>query len=96
MLKYNKNRGSAMDKKELLDQLAGLHTTEMGTVRIKRNLKLTEEDAVEFCKEKILDKQCLIYRQGKNWYCINGNIRITINAGSLTIITAHLIQGEKG
>lgn len=49
-------------------------------------------DVVEFCKNKILDKNCNIYKQGKNWYCEIDNIKITINSYSYTIITAHLIK----
>lgn len=81
-----------MEKEELLGQLDRLHTTEMGVARIKRNLKLDAEDVVEFCKEKVADESCMISRQGKNWYCVNGKIKITIHAGSLTLITAHLLK----
>lgn len=72
---------------ELLLNIDKIHTTEMGIVRIKKNLNLNE-DVVEFCKNKILDKKCNIYKQGKNWYCEINNIRITINLYSYTIITA--------
>ena len=80
------------DKKILLDNISKVHTTEMGIDRIKKNLKLNTNDVVEFCKNKILDKNCNIYKQGKNWYCEIDNIKITINSYSYTIITAHLIQ----
>ena len=73
----------------LLKNLNQIHTTPMGVDRIKRNLKLIDNDAVEFCKSKIAAPNCNIYRQGKNWYCeIDGSI-ITVNAKSYTIITAH-------
>lgn len=39
-----------------------------------------------------LNENCHIYRQGKNWYCEIDNIRITVNACSYTIITAHIIK----
>ena len=80
------------DKQILLDNISEVHTTEMGIDRIKKNLKLNTNDVVEFCKNKILDKNCNIYKQGKNWYCEIDNIKITINSYSYTIITAHLIQ----
>lgn len=79
------------DKQILLDNISKVHTTEMGIDRIKKNLKLNTNDVVEFCKNKILDKNCNIYKQGKNWYCEIDNIKITINSYSYTIITAHLI-----
>ena len=80
------------DKQILLDNISKVHTTEMGIDRIKKNLKLNTNDVVEFCKNKILDKTCNIYKQGKNWYCEIDNIKITINSYSYTIITAHLIK----
>ena len=80
------------DKQILLDNISKVHTIEMGIDRIKKNLKLNTNDVVEFCKNKILDKNCNIYKQGKNWYCEIDNIKITINSYSYTIITAHLIK----
>ena len=72
------------DKQILLDNISKVHTTEMGIDRIKKNLKLNTNDVVEFCKNKILDKNCNIYKQGKNWYCEIDNIKITINSYSYT------------
>ena len=80
------------DKKILLDNIDRIHTTEMGADRIKRNLKIDTDDVVEYCKNKVLKKQCSIYKQGKNWYCEVENIKITINSYSYTIITAHIVQ----
>ena len=80
------------DKQILLDNISKVRTTEMGIDRIKKNLKLNTNDVVEFCKNKVLDKNCNIYKQGKNWYCEIDNIKITINSYSYTIITAHLIK----
>ena len=80
------------ERRILLDAVDKIHTTEMGIERIKKNLQVDTDDVVEYCKNKILDKNCRIYRQGKNWYCEVDNIKITINAHSYTIITAHTIQ----
>lgn len=66
------------DKKILLDNIDKIHTTEMGIDRIKRNLKIDTADVVEYCKNKVLDKNCNIYKQGKNWYCEVENIKIII------------------
>lgn len=74
----------------LLSNIDKIHTTEMGIGRIKRNLKLNNEDVVEYCKKKILNKNCHIYKQGKNWYCEIDHIIITVNSFSYTIITAHI------
>ena len=78
-----------MDKAVLLHNIDKIHTTEMGVNRIKKNLKLNTDNVVEFCKNKILNKKCNIYKHGKNWYCEIDNMRITINSYSYTIITAH-------
>ena len=37
----------------LLDNLEKLHTTELGVVRIKRNLSLDTDQVVAWCQEKI-------------------------------------------
>lgn len=79
-----------MDKEELLKNIDKIHTTKNGILRIKRNLKLDNIDVVEYCKSKLLAKNCNIYKKGKNYYCEIDNIIITINSYSYTIITAHL------
>ena len=81
-----------MNKEILLSNIEKIHTTEMGIARIKRNLRIDMNDVVEYCKNKILNKNCNIYKQGKNWYCEIDNIRIAINSYSYTIITAHTIS----
>ena len=80
------------DRKVLLDNINKIHTTELGVDRIKRNLKIDIVDVVEYCKNKVLDENCHIYKQGKNWYCEIENVKITINSYSYTIITAHIIK----
>lgn len=80
-----------MEKEILLANINKIHTTAMGIDRIKKNLKLNMDDVVCYCKNKILDKNCNIYKKGKNWYCEVDNVRITINSYSYTIITAHTI-----
>ena len=79
-----------IDKEKLLSDIDKVHTTKMGIDRIKKNLKIDTNDVVEYCKNKVLDKSCNIYIQGKNWYCEIENIIITINSYSYTIITAHI------
>ena len=39
---------------ELLENLGRLHTTELGVIRIKKNLSLNVENVIEWCKEKII------------------------------------------
>lgn len=81
-----------MNKEELLSNIDKVHTTTMGIDRIKRNLGLDTDDVVAYCKGKVLDEACNIYKQGKNWYCEVDNIIITINSYSYTIITAHIVK----
>ena len=78
-----------MNKEILLLNINKLHTTELGIKRIQRNLNIST-DVVLFCKNKILNKNCIIDKKGKNWYCKIDNIVITINFYSYTIITAHI------
>lgn len=80
------------DKKLLIDNIDKIHTTKMGVDRIKRNLKLDTADVVGYCKDLIMDSDCHVYRRGKNWYCKIGNIKITVNSYSYTIITAHILM----
>lgn len=77
----------------LLLNIDKLHTTKMGIDRIKNNLELDSCDVVDYCKKKIIDKNCCIYKKGKNYYCEIDNLRITINSYSYTIITAHYMEG---
>ena len=65
---------------ELLERLDKLQTTELGIVRIKRNLSLDVDDVVEWCRDKI---------KSDNWYINIDACIITVNAYSYTIITAH-------
>lgn len=81
-----------MSKEILLSNIDKLHTTELGALRIKKNIKLNIFDVVEYCKNKILADNCIIYKRGKNWYCEIDKIKITINSYSYTIITAHIIK----
>lgn len=83
-----------MEVKILLEQVDKIHTTERGIERIRKNLKIDTDDVVQYCVNKILDKRCVIYKQGKNWYCEIDNITITINSSSFTIITAHVITTQ--
>ena len=80
---------------ELLNNIARLHTTELGAVRIKRNLSLECSDVVEWCRDRISAPEAVTERRGKNWYVtVNGCI-ITVNAYSYTIITAHKLRKER-
>lgn len=78
----------------LFSNLDKIHTTEMGVDRIKRNLKLEDDDVVKWCKAKVIDEESSIIKKGKNWYVSNEDCIITINSYSYTIITAHKIKNK--
>lgn len=77
------------NKNELILNLDKLHTTDLGIVRIKRNLSLEVDDVVDWCREKTRDSNASVKRKGKNWYVEIEGCEITINAYSFTIITAY-------
>jgi len=52
----------------LQDNLDKLHTTELGAVRISKNLGLTDVDPVAWCKDKIKSASN-IFKQGKTGTC---------------------------
>ncbi len=81
-----------MNKSELILNLNKLHTTKLGIERIKRNLSLEEIDVVQACRDMIQDTNSSITKRGKNWYVNINSCEITINAHSLTIITAHKLR----
>jgi len=78
-----------MNKETLLNNLDKLHTTELGVIRIKKNLSLDVDNVVSWCREKVNNTDSQIEKKGKNWYVNVDNFEITINSSSYTIITAH-------
>lgn len=79
-----------MSARVLIDNINKLRTTDLGEVRIKRNLRLSQENVVEYCKGKILHENALIILQGKNYYITLDDEIFTVNRSSYTIITAHV------
>lgn len=81
-----------MNSSNLIENLEKLHTTDLGVVRIKKNLSLTVDNVVDWCREKIQNDTPQITRKGKNWYIDIDDCQITVNAYSYTIITAHKVR----
>ena len=77
---------------DLIENIDKLHTTEMGVKRIKRNCQIETDDVVQWSKVRILDTAASTERTGKNWYIVLGDYKITVNAHSYTIITAHKVK----
>ena len=76
---------------DLLKNLDKLRTTELGIMRIRKNLNLEAGDVVGWCGRKITEADRII-KKGKNWYIYYGGSVLTVNARSYTIITAHKID----
>ncbi len=81
-----------MYKEVLRRNIRKIHTTPMGLKRIAKNLNIKEKNALIYCKEKLLEEGCIVFKKGKNFYCTFDNIVITINSHSYTIITAHVLS----
>lgn len=87
----HRETAEADEGERLLENIGQLHTTQMGILRIRKNLGTDAGDVVGFCRSLILNEKCRISRRGKNWYCETDNIRLTVNSCSYTIITAHRV-----
>lgn len=78
---------------DLIENIEKIHTTEMGKLRITRNLAISE-DPVEFCKKSILNPEIDIKIEGKNYYATLDDFVLVINKYSYTIITAHKLKNH--
>lgn len=76
----------------LIENIDKLHTTRLGAERVKRNLQIDVGDVAQWCRSEILKQNAKMERRGKNWYITVDGRRITVNAGSYTIITAHKVD----
>lgn len=78
----------------LINNLNKLHTTELWTQRIKKNLSLETNDVLSWSKNKILSPQSKIFKQWKNYYVQIDNYIFTINSNNYSIITAHKTKNK--
>jgi len=77
-----------MNAEVLISNIDKIHTTELGFVRIRKNLGLEESvDIVAFCKELVSSSDCEIRKNGKNWYCRKGDVELTVNSYNYCVIT---------
>ena len=81
-----------MKDENVFIDIAKLHTTAKGVLRIARNLSIAEESSLSYCIAVINDERTDVVRRGKNLYYAGGDIVVTVNASSLTIITAHRLK----
>jgi hypothetical protein len=76
---------------DLINNINKIHFSELGIIRIRKNIEFKTNDVINWCKKVILNADNMLKR-GKNWYVYKGEYTITINARSYTIITAHKKQ----
>ena len=76
---------------DLLNNLDKIHTTALGSDRIKKNLKIKDNNVVKHCLNIILDEKSVIYKEGKNIYGKTDKYIVTINSYNYCIITAHVL-----
>lgn len=55
---------------ELIEHLEMIHTTPMGEVRIKKNLQISCDDTVEWCKQQIMKTDTIFEKKGKKLVCL--------------------------
>ncbi|MGN0929788.1 MAG: DUF3781 domain-containing protein [Alphaproteobacteria bacterium] len=75
-------------KNTLLQNLDKLHTTNLGVIRIQRNIQLAT-DVISWCKDKIKSPSANITKRGENFYIDVDDFIITVNSYSYTVITVH-------
>ena len=78
---------------DLIPNLDKIRTTDLGIVRIKRNLDMQTNDIIFWCREAVKNAD-IIFGLGKNWYVYGDGVVITINSHSYTVITAHKINAK--
>ena len=79
---------------DLIENITKIHSTELGIIRVKKNLELKTNDVIKHCVKLIKEADNII-KKGKNWYVYKGDCIITINSHSYTIITAHRAKVKK-
>jgi len=89
ILKYSEDEKYMTN--DLIENINKIHSTELGIIRVKKNLELKTNDVIKYCK-KIIKEADNINKKGKNWYIYKGNCVMTINVNSYTIITAHRME----
>lgn len=69
----------------------GLHTTDLGAVRVIRNLNLpSDTDVIGYVRALMKNSnQSDWERRGKNFYFHASDMVFTVHAHSFTLITAH-------
>ncbi|MCH5180697.1 MAG: DUF3781 domain-containing protein [Erysipelotrichales bacterium] len=76
----------------LINNLDKIHTTELGYQRIAKTMKLENEECIKKIKELINDCNAKVTKEGKNYYLLHNNLKVTINSYNYCVITAHNIK----
>lgn len=75
-----------MNKQVLLDNIAQIHTTSLGMLRIQK--VIDSNDCISVIKSIINDRNSVVKKEGKNYYVYYESLIITINSFNYCIITA--------
>ncbi|MCH5172236.1 MAG: DUF3781 domain-containing protein [Erysipelotrichales bacterium] len=75
----------------LLSDVDKIHTTELGYQRIRKVIKLSDAQLINYIKDIVKNSETIITKRGKNYYIYFENMRITINSYNYCVITAHSI-----
>ena len=54
---------------DLMENICKIHTTELGIIRIKKNLEIETNDVVNWCKNKTKNADNIL-RRGKKLVCL--------------------------
>lgn len=84
----NPKRVINVTKEEFLANLNKLHLSYEGFMRITKSLNLSDNLVIDYCRNKIKDQNCNIYRVGSKWYCEIDDIKIIVNVYSYEILSA--------
>ena len=93
-VQYVRNAGiSVLDasslEKDLIYNLHRIHTTDLGRMRLSKNLDVDTKNVLDYCLKLVLNDNSIQYKRGKNWYIEWKDVQMVIHSTSYTIITAH-------
>lgn len=83
----NPKRVINVTKEEFLANLNKLHLSYEGFRRITKNLDLSDNLVIDYCRNKIKDQNCNIYRVDSKWYCEIDDMKIIVNVYSYEILS---------
>lgn len=80
---------------ELIEHLEMIHTTPMGDVRIKKNLQISCDDSVEWCKQQILNTDTRFEKKEKTGMSISNKAFSSSMQAPIPLLQRILINEKK-